>query len=533
MASTIFSAIDVGSNEVSMKIYELSKKDGIRELDHVRHTIELGADTYRIGKISHSLVDELCSILVGFRQKMKEYDVKSYNAYATSAIREAKNYLSILDQIQLKSGLKVKILSNSEQRFLLHKAVAMKENDFNNIIKKGTAIVDVGAGSVQISLFDEGHMITTQNIKLGSLRIRELLSDLEYQTLDYNNLISEYIDNDLNTFHELCLQYVPVSHIIGIGENLTEFIRNSFETYFVHHILPNSTNSMDSKTTDLSFDRIDHNDFSLFFHHLETTSIDRISESLGIPREQAALIVPTAMIYYKIFDITHAQFMWLPGSTLCDGIVADYAENKEKMLLSHPFTKDILWSARFIAAKYHSNQDHINFVETKALYLFDMLKKFHGLSKRERLILQISCILHSCGSFINMNFSSENTYNIIMASEIIGLSHSERVMVATLTRYSSEYNLAQSENKNPISKDSYIKMLKLAAILQLANVLDKSHQQKCDELKIVFSNKEMFIYAKTQKDITLEKGLVEKTAYFFEEIYGIHPVLKTKKERLI
>lgn len=533
MSQTTFAAIDVGSNEVSMKIYEVSKKNGIKELDHVRHTIELGADTYSIGKISHSLVDELCNVLIGFTKKMKEYDIADYSACATSAIREAQNQLLILDQIKLSSDLKVKVLSNSEQRFLLHKAIALKENDFNTIIQKGTAIVDVGAGSIQISLFNQGSLLTTQNIKLGSLRIRELLSDMEYQTSDYNRLISEYIDNDIQTFKELFFHQIEIKHIIGIGENLTEFIRNSYEMFQRNSFAPGSLSESQVPLDPNLCDRINRIDFEQFYQNLLSTSIDLISHKLGIPKEQATLIIPTAMIYYQMFEVTNAEFMWLPGSTLCDGLVADYAEKKEKILPSHEFTQDIIGTARNIAKRYLCNEPHFSFVERMSLHLFDQMKKIHGLGKRERLLLQIASILHSCGEFINMNNVADNSYHIIMSSEIIGLSHSEREMVANLARYNTEQFPVVTEDKLSYEREQYITLCKLTAILQIANALDKSHKQKFDTVRIQYKNNEMMMYAETLQDITLEQGLIHKKAYFFEEVYGIRPVLKRKKEHLI
>ena len=68
-----FAAIDVGSFEVDMKIFELGgiKEDSrtkkgtgagshIRQIDHLRQRIALGSDTYTSGKISTEKLDELC-----------------------------------------------------------------------------------------------------------------------------------------------------------------------------------------------------------------------------------------------------------------------------------------------------------------------------------------------------------------------------------------------------------------------------------------------------------------------------------------
>ena len=106
MAVRIFAAIDVGSFELELGIYEMTYKTGIRRIDHVRHVIALGKDTYSTGKISYELVEEMCQVLEEFVQIMKSYKVKDYRAYATSAMREAHNRQIILDQIRVRTGLR-------------------------------------------------------------------------------------------------------------------------------------------------------------------------------------------------------------------------------------------------------------------------------------------------------------------------------------------------------------------------------------------------------------------------------------------
>ena len=164
MAVRTFAAIDVGSFELELGIYEMTYKTGIRRIDHIRHVIALGKDTYSTGKISYELVEEMCQVLEEFVQIMKSYKVKDYRAYATSAMREAHNRQIILDQIRVRTGLTVRIISNSEQRFISYKAIAAKAAEFNKIIQKGTAIVDVGFGSAQLSLFDKDSLVTTKNM---------------------------------------------------------------------------------------------------------------------------------------------------------------------------------------------------------------------------------------------------------------------------------------------------------------------------------------------------------------------------------
>ena len=205
MAVELFAAIDVGSFELELGIYEISKKTGVRRVDHIRHVIALGKKTYSEGKISYDLVDEMCQVLGDFAQTMKAYKVKGYRAYATSAMREAKNNQIILDQIRVRTGLKVRIISNSEQRFISYKAIASKAVEFNRIIQEGTAIVDVGFGSAQISLFDKDALVTTQNLSLGTLRVRELLARIPANAKAHREQIEELVDNEPVSYTHLTL----------------------------------------------------------------------------------------------------------------------------------------------------------------------------------------------------------------------------------------------------------------------------------------------------------------------------------------
>ena len=205
MAILTFAAIAVGSFEAELGIYEISSKYGIRSIDHVRHVIAIGRDTYSEGKISYELVDELCQVLKDFSNIMKGYKVQSYKAYGTSALRDAKNNPIILDQIQVRTGIDVELISNSEQRFLSYKAIAAKDQEFNTVIQKGTAIVDVGFGSMQLSLFDKDSLVTTQNLPLGVMRIQRLTGQIPANMDLHRQMLEELVDNELFTFRKMYL----------------------------------------------------------------------------------------------------------------------------------------------------------------------------------------------------------------------------------------------------------------------------------------------------------------------------------------
>lgn len=499
MAITTYAAVDVGSHELAMKIFEVSKSHGIIELTHLRHKLSLGTEIYTKGVISYKTISEMCRVLKDFKKIMGEYQVSSYHAYGTDALREASNKLVVLDQVKLQADIKIRILGNSEERFLYYKAISHKETKFHEMIEEGSLIVDMGAGNVQLSLFNHGTLELTQNLKLGPARIHELLHTMETEIFHFDDLVSEYMDKDLTEFCRMYLQDTKIRHIIAVGTTIPEIKHRLME---------------------------EHENFTGLISRKDFSKIKPTDKLLSGHGE---LITPILLLFRKIASLTKCDDLYMSAIDLCDSMVAEYAEKKVRLLSGHDFTQDILTTAKNIAIKYHVNMDHIKNVGYLATEIFDSIRKLHGLGKRERLLLQIGVILHSCGAYVNMAQARENSYKIIMSTEIIGISHQERVIVANIVRYNSSYFPPYEEINDEISEDEYITIVKLCAILKLANVLDKSNTQKIKQVGVSLHENSLHIVAHTMADITLEKGLFRRKADVFEEVFGIRPVLKKKK----
>lgn len=505
MAAQLFAAIDVGSFKLELGIYEITAKNGLRQVEHLRHVIALGKNTYSTGKISYELVDEMCRILEDLAGVMKSYQVSDYRAYATTAMRVARNNQIILEQIRVRTGISVRVLSNSEQRFLTYKAVAMKEAEFQKIIQKGTAIVDVSFGSMQISLFDKDSLVSTRNLPLGVMRIGGILSRIPADSWLQRPIIEEIVDKELGTYKKMYLRDRDmknrgIKNLIAIGELILYLARDE-----VDHGMT---------------DRIAASDFLAYADRLCSMPLDEIEERFGVNAGYASLLMPAAVIFCKVVEMTGAEMIWIPGIRMCDGIAAEYAQNIKKLNLGHNFDEDILTTTRNMAKRYRCGGSHAQCVEKLALQMFDVMRKYHGLSDRDRLLLQIAAILHGCGKFISTKNVSLSAYNIIMATEIIGLSHKERELVAGVIR-------SHGEEFDYVDEDT--RVAKLTALLRLANGLDKSHKQKTAESRMSVKNGELVISASWDGDISLELLSVSLSADFFEEIFGIRPVLKKKR----
>lgn len=506
MAVYLFAAIDVGSYDLGMTIYQIAEKGSIKPIESLRQNVAAGHDTYRNGRISYSHINEICRVLSHFSEVMKGYHISSYRAYGTSALREAENREIVLDQIKVKTGIEVTILSNAEQRYLCYKAIAMKETEFEAIIQKGTAIADVGSGSTQLSLFDKDALVTTQYLRIGSLRVQDTLASVGADLMEMKDLIEELIDADIQTFKRLYLKDRKIQNLIMTGV-CAQFLGR--------------------RPGDTRKDRLTVGEFNEIYEKVMSLTPYELSHTIDISIEHAYLMLPSVMIYKKILDITGAELMWMPGVTLSDGIVAEFALNKRLIHFNHDFTEDILYSARNIAKRYKSNQKHAQSLEKLALAIFDSTKKYHGLGKRERLLLRICAILHDCGKFVSMTDPADCAYYIIMSTEIIGLSGAEQKLIANVVKYYPQDFDYEALKEEGVEKRNVI--AKLVAILKVAGVLDRSHRQKIDMIRCTIKNDQLILTTDAVMDITLEQNQLSKRADFFEEVYGIRPVLRRKR----
>ena len=512
MKTKYFAAIDVGSYELSCKIFQFSPKFGMKEIDCVTYRLDLGSESFANGKISKEKVDELCNVLNSFKTVMNTYKVEEYKAYGTSAIREMENKLILLDHIQQRTGIRIEEISNSEQRFLNYKAIASKGEEFNRIIEKGTAILDIGGGSIQVSLFEKNSLIATQNMKLGVLRLEEGIGHLASNNMNYESLLEEVINTQLSVFKKLYLKDREIENIIVVDDYVS-FLMQKYERE-------------GKDTAHLTYER-----FVKYVNETRSSGRYDLARKFDISEENVVRTFISGVIIKRCMKVMGAKQVWSPGVVLCDGIGFEYGQKNGLLKEDHDFEQDILACALNLSKRYLGNKKRSETLENIALTIFDSMKKIHGLGKRERLLLSLATILHDCGKYISMSNLGECSYNIILYTEIIGVSHVEREMLANVVKFNhlkfGYYDIITESSK--LDKQDYLKIAKLTAILKLANGLDRSHKQKFKDIRVNLKDHNLVITVSTNEDITLEKGMLGDRSDFFEEVFSIRPVIKQRR----
>lgn len=225
MAVKLFASILVGSTETEMKLYELSPRKGMKQLSCLNRRIDLGSDAYGKGVLSTQKVELLIETLKSFKKTMDGFHVDGYRMVATSSIRELKTALITKDYIEKQTGLKLTILSNSEQRFLDYKSIALDTDSFEEVIRTGTAIVDIGGNSLQISVFDKDKLITTQNIRVGKISTREQFYPMARNNEHYEQLVLDLMQHELDGFSKLYQKDRQITTLIATNRELQELFR--------------------------------------------------------------------------------------------------------------------------------------------------------------------------------------------------------------------------------------------------------------------------------------------------------------------
>ena len=319
MTETVFAAIDIGMYYVSMELFELKKKETMLSLGSVRQRLELGKDIFALKKITMKRVEELISILEGFRGIMREYRVSDYRICAKAAVREARNLVFVVEHVTRETGMEIEILSNSEQRFISYKSIASRGERFDNCIRKSTAIIDVGGGSTQLSLFEKDALVATQNIQLGSLRIRERLAGFEKETSRYDLLVEQMARKDISDFAHMYVKDRKVEHIILVGD------------YFTNLIFQNRGDADKIETRE---------EFLEWYDHIVRLAPREVAEELGIVED---LFIDAWNYFRKKHPVLHEAELKIeqtPAVTHCDGCGEDYETVPHGKICPHCGSKE-------------------------------------------------------------------------------------------------------------------------------------------------------------------------------------------------
>ncbi len=502
----VFASIYVGSYETTMKVFEVGKQKKIKTVDTLKAPSDIIKDILSKGSIMPETTDKLCKVLNDMRRTMEGYKVDSFSIAAGPNIRQADNALIVLEQIKQRTDFSIEVLSNSEQRFLSYQAVASID-DFEELINESAVLVDIGGVSLQLTLFSKGKIITTQHLSLGTVSVSENIKKLGTGTTSMEQ-IYEMVYKELEVFKTMFLREIEPKYMILLG---------------VH------VGSIAQRIASFSNKRVKMEDYLAFLNKLDKQFIMNFERENAIYLDNEYLIEPVVMLYKTMAETLRPKTVVAPGVSICEGMAYNFCYNKKWLTARHDFDNDIITAAWSIAKRYDSYQPHLKALFRLSTEVFDAMKKYHGMNKRHRVLMQCIAILHDCGKYISLADASRCSYTIIMTSEILGLSHKEREIIATTVEFNRMPVDSYENLSDRFTIEEYLLILKLLAILKVANALDRSHKQKIKNVSMRVKDRELVITIEANSSLALEKGLFKKNADYFEQIFSIKPVLRENK----
>ncbi len=473
----ICAAIYIGSFEVIMKVYSFTKKGDMREIDALRMPLELIPMDGANASISKEVCDSLCLVLNDMYKKAEAYNPDIIKCFCGAALRNAANELFVLEQIRMRNGIDVQVISNSEQRFLNYEALANTES-FEQYVKNSALLVDVGGSSLQLTLFLNSKIVTTQHIMMGVSTVNSDIWRLG-NTDDVDEQVMDLLTKELDVFAMMYLGQTALDYLVILGDQLAA---------------------------------------------KEDGGIEVLTENFKFKKAQKLL--------YKAYTKTlKAKHVVIPGYSVCDGMAYNEAVDIGWITRKHDYEADVVNLSYAMSKRYGSYQPHLKALDTISMQIFDAMKKYHNMGVRERIMLRVVAILHDCGKYISIANAADCSYSIIKSSEILGLSHDEREMVAWAVAFNRSELLPYEELRDTFSEYEYMIVVKMVAILKVANALDRTHKQKLKNVSISVRDGKLNITIESKASMTLERTLFAKRADFFESVFSIRPVLKERVQR--
>jgi len=179
-------------------------------------------------------------------------------------------------------------------------------------------------------------------------------------------------------------------------------------------------------------------------------------------------------------------------------------------------------AARKLAWRVDPEPAHAFQVCRLALALFDQTKVLHGLGDPERRLLQAAALLHDIGHTISELGHHKHARDLILKSKLEGFTRKELQMVACIARY---HRKAQPQDTHKIYAELAAarreRVRKLAAILRVADGLDRSHQASAKKISVTHEPRVVRIVATQRRPNSVDIWGSMRKRGLFEEVFGV------------
>jgi exopolyphosphatase/guanosine-5'-triphosphate,3'-diphosphate pyrophosphatase len=506
--SQLVAVLDMGASAVRLVIAEIGPDRSIRTIEDASRGVLLGRDTFSAGMIRPQTADATLRAVEGFRAIMDQYGVQQVRAVATSAVREARNGDPFLDRVRGRTGIAFETINEAEESRLVYLAVRHALGAHPALTGAWGLLTEVGGGSTSLMLLQRGLPYRSGVYALGAVRLRQRLDLRRHRHELQITLLKRSIANVIQEIRvEIPLRRVTQMVAIGGDVRLAAAQLQEYERGEPAREIPRDA-------------------FLAFCDEVERLDAEGLVNRFRLPAVEAETLVPALLVYRALLSETAAKRVTVSDASLRAGLLLDLLDPGDRRA-GDEFERQVLTSAEAVGERFRFDRPHGRHVARLATRLFDELGDEHGLTTRERLLLQVAALLHDIGVYVSLRGHHKHSQYLLAASQIFGLSNEEIAIVSNIARY----------HRRAMPQDSHVPYLtldrgdrlivnKLSAILRVANALDAEHLQKVGDIHLVRSDRGWVLEMECTGDATMEQLAASARSDLFVEVFGRHLVVR-------
>lgn len=496
---TKIAAIDVGSNAMRMVLGQVDDAWRVKTVENIRLPVRLGMDVFSRGVLAKKTIKQTEEAFLRFRHVADTYGVERMRAVATSAAREAANRDLLVDRIARTSGIELEVISGEEEARLIHLAVA----DTLKLKNKRTMLIDIGGGSIEVTISNGQNILSTDSYNLGTVRLLEKLDNKRETRQPFARLVREYAESARFRIDRM-IGGEKIKVCAGTGGNVEELGRLRKKLF---------KEDSDGLITLAELEKL--------IERISRLSYEQRIQKLKLRPDRADVILPASIVLHMIASEAGVRQISIPNVGLKDGILLEIAEDLSRS--PHPHRWEQSWeSALQLGRKYQFDENHALLIAKLARRLFEQARSLHDLEEDELLVLETAALLHDIGHYINAVDHEKHGHYILRATRLIGLSTREQNMVASLVLHHRKGSLSEDDEdiKSLPQKDRPV-VNKLSALLRLADSVDVSHANSSADIVLKETKSGWRIQLTGREDQMLANWALEKRKSLFEEVFGV------------
>ncbi len=489
--------VDMGSNAIRVMAAEFIAPATWTELVSERIPVRLGHRVYQTGRLEDDAIGAAVEAMARFADILQQLGIEHYRAVATSAVRESRNGRKLVERVRRETGLSLEVISGVEEARLVHWAARQR-------LKLGAdpwAMADLGGGSLEFAVVDADGVLASESHTIGSVRLLEQFERVE----------------KLGPFHKLIEDYLAGLRLISLARS--DRVGGFYAT---GGNMEDLAVLGDAPADEAGVRVLPVSSLEEIIDELVGLTVEERIEVLGLRPDRADVILPAAIVYARMAHLIGRDEIHVPRVGVKEGTMLDLVEGiTQQTDHSARHERDVRAGAVAFGRRFMFDEVHGVHVARLAEQIFDGLMELHGLSPRDREILLAAAVLHDIGQQIGYQKHHKHSYYLISDAELPGLSRDEVELVANVARYHRRASPSTDHDHYAALKKKDRKRVKrLAALLRLADALDREHLQKVRFVGVRrVDEDEVALHVEGEGDLTIELWALGRKARLFERIY--------------